>query len=78
MNKERKVYNICLQKGWMYSQTLKKVTDADNNIVWKDVREFYEKKEDVNQEVIPEKEDIIEKNEQPDFLDLPEDEFPEL
>ena len=77
VNKERKVYNICLQKGWMYSQTLKKVTDADNNIVWKDVREFHEKKEDVNKEVIPE-EDIIEKNEQPDFLDLPEDEFPEL
>lgn len=41
MNKKKDVYNISLQDGWRYSQTLKKVVGSDNNAEWKDVREFY-------------------------------------
>ena len=33
VNKKRDVYNISLQDGWRYSQTLKKITDSDNNIM---------------------------------------------
>ena len=82
VNKKRDVYNISLQDGWRYSQTLKKITDSDNNIVWKDVRELYNKPKSDETEVKDEQlVDVeLEKKEKefPDFLDLPEDEFPEL
>lgn len=81
VNKKREVYNVSLQDGWRYSQTLKKITDSDNNIVWKDVRELYEPKSDESNVKDDQLVDVeLEKKEKefPDFLDLPEDEFPEL
>ena len=81
VNKKRDVYNISLQDGWRYSQTLKKITDSDNNIVWKDVRELNQPKSDESDVKDGKLVDVELENKEkefPDFLDLPEDEFPEL
>lgn len=81
VNQKRDVYNISLQDGWRYSQTLKKITDSDNNIVWKDVRELYQpnvNESDVKDDKLVDVEMENKEKEFPNFLDLPEDEFPEL
>ncbi len=109
VNKKRDVYNISLQDGWRYSQTLKKVFDSDNKMMWKDVRELHnndERKADEEQAkddeatkdddkttLLPSRvpKDSVEARlraklrvdeqptkEVPNFLELPEDEFPEL
>ena len=103
VNKKRDVYNISLQDGWRYSQTLKKVFDSDNKMMWKDVRELYNNdkqkaddeatKDDDKTTLLPSRgpkdsvgarlRDKLRVDEQPtkevpNFLELPEDEFPEL
>jgi hypothetical protein len=112
VNKKRDVYNISLQDGWRYSQTLKKVFDSDNKMMWKDVRELYNKNnndepkadeeeqakdeattDDDNTMLFPSRGpkdsvgarlraklrvDEQPTKEVPNFLELPEDEFPEL